>query len=137
MQSVAIDPQDRDQTRDQAGTEWPDLDGAAFEGREVHIRHLTGFDPARNGVSGPLAEQCRQALANGAQSLAAEGLSMGDVTRVVYLLREADGFSACFPLLRDAFGDARPGATMRLIERFETPEIDIELELIARARPTA
>ena len=58
---------------------------------------------------------------------------MRDVVRVVYLLDDADAFPACFPLLRDAFGDARPAATLRLVGGFDTPDVKIELELVARS----
>ncbi len=102
--------------------------------QEVRVRRITGFDRSRNGFSRRLSEQCRQALANGARSLETAGLSMQDVVRVIYLVHDADAFPACFPLLRDAFGDARPAATMRLVSGFDSPHVKIELELIAHAR---
>ncbi len=102
--------------------------------QEVRVRRITGFDRSRGGFSRRLSEQCRQALANGARSLEAAGLSMQDVVRVIYLVHDADAFPACFPLLRDAFGDARPAATMRLVSGFDIPHVKIELELIAHGR---
>lgn len=105
--------------------------------QEVRVRRVTGFDRMRGGFPLRLAEQCRQALLNGAQSLEAAGLTMQDVVRVVYLVHDADAFPACFPLLRDAFGDARPAATMRLVGGFDSPDVKIELELIARQRMPA
>ena len=108
---------------------------SARSGRdEIRVYRVTGFDRARGGFPQRLSEQCRQALMNGAQSLEAVGLSMCDVVRVVYLLNDADGFPACFPLLRDAFGHARPAATLRLVGGFDIPQVKIELELIARER---
>ncbi|NPD69394.1 hypothetical protein HN018_21245 [Lichenicola cladoniae] len=105
------------------------------EGRqEVRVRRVTGFDRRQGGFPRRLSEQCRQALMNGAQSLEAVGLSMSDVVRVIYLVHDADAFPACFPLLRDAFGDARPALTLRLVGGFDTPDVKIELELIARGR---
>ena len=104
---------------------------------EVRVCRVTGFDHRLGGFPDRLSEQCRQALMNGARSLGAAGLSMRDVVRVVYLLHDADGFPACFPLLRDAFGDARPAATLRLIGGFDIPDVKIELELIARGRHLA
>jgi len=100
--------------------------------QEVRVRRVTGFDRRQGGFSRRLSEQCRQALMNGAQSLEAAGLSMSDVVRVVYLVQDADAFPACFPLLRHAFGDARPALTLRLVGGFDTPGIKIELELFAR-----
>ena len=99
---------------------------------EIRLRRLTGFDPVRGRFSHHLSEQCRQALRNGAAFLASAGLSMQDVVRVTYLMQDADGFPACFPLLRDAFGDARPAATLHLVGSFDVLDMQIELELLAR-----
>ena len=98
---------------------------------EVRIRCVTGFDRRQGQFPGRLSDQCRQALHNGAECLASAGLSMQDVVNVTYMLRNADAFSACFPLLRNAFGDARPGTTLRLVYDFDVPDMQIELELIA------
>ena len=103
---------------------------------EVRLRRVTGFDPLRGRFSRHLSEQCRQALRNGAASLASAGLSMRDVVRVTYLMQDADGFPACFPLLRDAFGDARPAATLHLVGGFDVVDMQIELELLARCADT-
>ena len=99
---------------------------------EVRVRCVTGFNHEEGRFPGRLSDQCRQALRNGAESLASAGLSMQDVVSVTYLLQNADAFSACFPLLRNAFGDARPGATLRLVYGFDVPDMQIELELVAR-----
>jgi enamine deaminase RidA (YjgF/YER057c/UK114 family) len=101
---------------------------------EVRVRAVTGFDRGQNQLPRRISEQCRQALRNGAESLASAGLSMQDVVRVTYLVHDTDAFPACFPLLRDAFGDARPGATLRLVTGFDAPGVQIELELVARAQ---
>lgn len=102
---------------------------------EVCIRSVTGFDHEQGRFPSCFSDQCRQALRNGAESLASAGLSMQDVVRVTYLLRDADAFPACFPLLRNAFGDARPGATLRLVYGFDVPDVQIELELVACREP--
>jgi len=102
---------------------------------EVRVRSVTGFDRGKGRFPGRLSEQCRQALRNGAESLASAGMSMQDVVRVTYLVQDADAFPACFPLLRDAFGDARPAATLRFVGGFEVAGVQIELELIARRGP--
>ena len=124
-------------------TQGQEPDAAPIERRpgsgrqEVCVRRITGFDRSQGGFPRRLSEQCRQALANGARSLEAAGLSMQDVVRVTYLVHDADAFPACFPFLRDAFGDARPAATMRLVSGFDIPQVKIELELIARGRAAA
>ena len=109
--------------------------GQAPKAGEVRVRALRGFGRAQAGI----AEQCRLALRQGAASLAAAGLCMEDVVRVTYLVRDADAFPSCFPLLRDAFGDARPGSTLRLVGGFERPDMQIEIELVARrcSKPVA
>lgn len=99
---------------------------------EVHLRSVTGFDHGQGRFPQRLSDQCRQALRNGAETLASAGLSMEDVVRVTYLIRDTDAFPACFPLLRDAFGDARPAATLRMVGGFASEDVQIELELIAR-----
>jgi 2-iminobutanoate/2-iminopropanoate deaminase len=99
---------------------------------EVRVRALTGYDRGQDRMPRRLTEQCRQALRNGADSLASAGLSMEDVVRVIYLVHDTDAFPACFPMLRNAFGDARPGATLRLVSHFDIPGTQIEIELVAR-----
>ena len=99
---------------------------------EVRVRSVNGYDRGNEQLPRRLSEQCRHALRNGAESLALAGLSMQDVVRVTYLVQDVDAFPACFPLLRDAFGTARPAATLRLVGGFEVPGMQIEIELVAR-----
>ena len=96
-------------------------------GAELRIRGLRDDSAARR----PMPEQCRRALAYGAELLAGEGGSLGDVVRVVYVLRDPDAFAACYPLLRTAFEDGRPAVALRLVSGFDRPDIDIELDLVA------
>lgn len=105
--------------------------------QEVRVQRLTGLDRRDDGVSRRLLEQCRHALVTGARLLEAAGLSMSDVVRVVYVLHDAEAFRTCFPLLRNAFGDARPALTLRVVDGFDTPDVKIELELVARGRVLA
>ncbi|MBB2201996.1 Rid family hydrolase [Gluconacetobacter tumulisoli] len=107
-----------------------------MRGQDIHVRHLTGIDRA-TGQTGPgLAEQCRLALDHGAAALARDGHAMHDVTRAVFLLRDTDGFAACFPHLREAFGSGRPATTLRLVPGFDDPDVLIEIELVV-GRPDA
>jgi hypothetical protein len=98
--------------------------------RKTLVHRLDGFDRRRGGYAPRVSEQCRQALSAGVKALSAQGLSLRDVIRVVYLVRDADAFSSCFPLLREVFGDSRPAATLRLVTGFANPEIEIEIELL-------
>jgi 2-iminobutanoate/2-iminopropanoate deaminase len=104
--------------------------GAPAARRKTLVHRLDGFDRRRGGYAPRVSEQCRQALSAGVMALSAQGLSLRDVIRVVYLVRDADAFSSCFPLLREVFGDSRPAATLRLVTGFANPEIEIEIELL-------
>ncbi|GAA4474993.1 hypothetical protein GCM10023157_03050 [Gluconacetobacter asukensis] len=97
---------------------------------EIHVRHLTGIDPRTTGKPPGLTEQCRVALDRGARALARDGYRLEDVTRIIFLMRDTDGFPSCFPLLRDAFGAGRPGTTLRLVTEFDSPGTLIEIELV-------
>lgn len=96
-------------------------------GAELRIRGLRDETGARR----PLSEQCRRALAHGAELLAVEGGSLSDVVRVVYVVRNPDSFAACYPLLRAAFEDSRPAVVLRMVSGFDRPDIEIEVELTA------
>ncbi|MFW7268582.1 hypothetical protein ACMAUO_11510 [Gluconacetobacter sp. Hr-1-5] len=98
--------------------------------QEIHVRHLTGIDPRTGGNPPCLKEQCRVALDRGARALARDGYRLQDVTRIIFLMRDTDGFPSCFPLLRDAFGTGRPGTTLRLVTGFDEPGAQIEIELV-------
>lgn len=75
-------------------------------------------------------EQCRSALEIIANALAEFGADFSHVVRVTYMLPDRDEFPPCWPLLRDAFGDNPPAATM--IEcGLITPEDRIEIEVTA------
>ncbi|NVN12297.1 Rid family hydrolase [Nguyenibacter vanlangensis] len=97
---------------------------------DIHVRQLTGIDPTGGQAAPSLVEQCRAALEQGAQRLEQAGHTMEDVTRVVFLMRDTDGFPACFPLLREAFGAGRPATTLRLVPGFADPATLIEIELM-------
>ncbi|MEO6566262.1 MAG: Rid family hydrolase, partial [Casimicrobiaceae bacterium] len=59
------------------------------------------------------------------------GGSLRDVVRVTYMLPVAAEFPACWPVLRAAFGDIRPAATMISVGLAD-PRMRIEIELTAR-----
>ena len=52
--------------------------------------------------------------------------------RVTYYLTDASEFEACWPILRDTFGDAPPAATMVQCALID-PKYRIEIELTALA----
>jgi enamine deaminase RidA (YjgF/YER057c/UK114 family) len=105
---------------------------AVVEGRWVFVSGTTGYDYATMTIApGGVVPQCRQALANIAAALAEAGAGLGDVVRVHYYLLDATDFPSCFPLLRDAFGVARPAATMLVVAGLAAPEMRIEIEATA------
>lgn len=100
---------------------------------EIEIRHLTGVDAA-TGTFGPdVFSQIRQALADGMAQLALHGLTAQNVTRIVFVLSETEGFSTCFPLLNDLFGRTCPATTLRLVDHFDNPGQLAEIRLVAMA----
>ena len=104
---------------------------AVVDGDWVFVSGTTGFDYATMTIMEDVAGQAAQCLANIEHALAEAGASFADVVRVHYILRSADDFPACWPALRQAFGEARPAATMfeaGLADR----RIKIEIEVTAR-----
>ena len=112
--------------------------GAIARRPDVRVRAVASCDAHDSGVWAhdggvrAIAEQCRHALRHGVESLARAGLRMEDVVHVTYTVRNPDAFPACFPLLRHAFGDARPMVTLHLVGAADHPAAQIEIELLAR-----
>jgi enamine deaminase RidA (YjgF/YER057c/UK114 family) len=105
---------------------------AVVVGDTIYISGTTGFDYQTMTIAPDVAAQCEQALRNIDQALREAGASFTDVVRVRYFLRDADEFRLCFPLLRAAFGEAQPAATMLVVAGFADPAIRIEIEVTAR-----
>lgn len=74
--------------------------------------------------------QARQALRSIEAALAEAGATLADVVRVRYLLADRDDFEPCWPVLRAAFGESRPAATMQVCGLAE-PAMRIEIEVTA------
>ena len=106
---------------------------AVVDGDWVHVSGTTGFDYATMTISDEVVAQVEQALANVAAALAEAGASFADVVRVRYLLSRASDFEACWPVLRRAFGDVRPAATMQECG-LSDPRMKFEIEITARRR---
>lgn len=64
------------------------------------------------GQGNTVQEQCASALQVIENALKTAGTTFADVVRVRYMLPNAEDFTACFPLLRAAFSDNPPAATM-------------------------
>ncbi|GAB6967340.1 hypothetical protein JCM25156A_13770 [Komagataeibacter kakiaceti JCM 25156] len=100
---------------------------------EIEIRHLTGIDAGTGEFLPDVFSQIRQALAEGVAQLALHGMTAENVTRVVFVLSETEGFSTCFPLLNDLFGRTCPATTLRLVGHFDRPGQLAEIRLVAMA----
>jgi enamine deaminase RidA (YjgF/YER057c/UK114 family) len=104
---------------------------AVVDGDWIFVSGTTGFDYRTMTIAPGIVEQTRQCLANIAAALTEAGASLDDVVRVTYILPDAAQFEACWPLLREAFGRARPAATM-LSAGLLDPRMRIEIEVTAR-----
>jgi enamine deaminase RidA (YjgF/YER057c/UK114 family) len=109
---------------------------AVVDGEWIFVSGTTGYDYATMTLADGIEAQCRQALANIEQALAQAGSSLRDVVRVTYILPDASEFRACWPLLRAAFGEIRPAATM-FAAGLVDPAMRIEIEVTARHQSRA
>jgi enamine deaminase RidA (YjgF/YER057c/UK114 family) len=104
---------------------------AVVDGDWVLVSGTTGVDYTTMTLAEGVEEQCAQALRNVAAALRAAGCTLDDVVRVRYYVPEREDFAACAPLLRAAFGVARPAATM-LVAGLLDERMRIEIEVTAR-----
>ncbi|MFF4802504.1 GNAT family N-acetyltransferase [Streptomyces sp. NPDC001351] len=104
---------------------------AVVDGDWVHVSGTTGFDYATMTISDDVVAQAEQCIRNIEAALADAGCGLGDVVRVRYLLPERDDFEPCWPVLRRAFGEVRPAATMMVVGLAD-PRMRIEIEVYAR-----
>lgn len=106
---------------------------AVVDGDWVFVSGTTGFDYATMTIPDGVVAQAEQCLRNIAAALAEAGCTFDDVVRVRYLLPDRADFEPCWPLLRRAFGTARPAATMQVCGLAD-PRMLIEIEVDARRR---
>ncbi|MFJ8107390.1 RidA family protein [Streptomyces sp. NPDC096132] len=104
---------------------------AVVDGDRVYVSGTTGFDYATMTIPVDVVEQAEQCVRNIGAALAEAGCGFGDVVRVRYLLPAREDFEPCWPVLRRAFGEARPAATM-LVVGLADPRMRIEIEVDAR-----
>jgi enamine deaminase RidA (YjgF/YER057c/UK114 family) len=100
------------------------------DGEWAFVSGTTGFDYATMTISDDVAEQTRQTLENIAAALRDAGFSLADVVRTTYILPRAEDFPACWPVLRECFGEIRPANTT-LIANLVDPRMRIEIEVTA------
>jgi len=106
---------------------------AVVDGDWIFVSGTTGFDYAAMRISDDVVEQAEQCLKNIEAALAEAGASLADVVRVHYILPNAADFQACWPTLRQYFGEIRPAATM-IAAGLADARMRIEIEVTARRR---
>jgi enamine deaminase RidA (YjgF/YER057c/UK114 family) len=77
-----------------------------------------------------VAEQAAQCFKNIAAALAQGDATLDEVVRVNYILPQTADFEACWPVLRQYLGRARPAATMVSAGLID-PRMKIEIEVTA------
>jgi enamine deaminase RidA (YjgF/YER057c/UK114 family) len=106
---------------------------AVVDGDWVFVSGTTGFDYGAMTIADDVAAQCEQCLANIAAALAQAGATLADVVRVNYVLPDARDFPACWPVLKQHFGQVRPAAMMIQAGLLDA-RMKIEIEVTARKR---
>ena len=107
---------------------------AVVDGDWIFVSGTTGFDYAAMTIADGVVAQAEQCLKNIEVALTKAGSGLRDVVRVTYMLPDAAEFPACWPVLRRAFGDIRPAATMIAVGLAD-PRMRIEIEVTARKLP--
>ena len=108
---------------------------AVVDGDWIFVSGTTGFDYAAMTIADGVVAQAEQCLKNIEVALTKAGSGLRDVVRVTYMLPDAAEFPACWPVLRRAFGDIRPAATMIAVGLAD-PRMRIEIEVTARQLST-
>lgn len=103
---------------------------AIVAGPWVFVSGTTGFDYTTMTIADGVVEQAEQCLKNIEAALAQAGATLSDVVRVTYVLPDASAFEACWPVLRQYFGEVRPAAMM-ISAGLADPRMKIEIEVTA------
>ena len=103
---------------------------AVVVGDLIFVAGTTGYDYDTMEISSDVAAQAEQCLKNIEKALKEADSSLIDVVRVTYILPNADDFQACWPTLKNYFGDIKPAATM-ISAGLAEQEMKIEIEVTA------
>ncbi len=106
---------------------------AIVDGDWLWVSGTTGFDYATMTISEDVAEQAEQTLKNIKAALDQAGFAFADVVRANYILPDGGDFAACWPVLRQYFGDVRPASTA-IVANLIDPRMKIEIEVTAKKR---
>ena len=103
---------------------------AVVQDNWVFVSGTTGFDYSNMTIADDILAQTEQCLKNIAAALSQAGASLSDVVRVTYVVPDASEFAACWPVLRQYFGEIRPAAMM-ISAGLADPRMKIEIEVTA------
>jgi enamine deaminase RidA (YjgF/YER057c/UK114 family) len=103
---------------------------AVVVGDLIFVSGTTGYNYDTMEISSEVAEQAEQCLKNIEKALKEADSSLIDVVRVTYILPNADDFQACWPVLKNHFGNIKPAATM-ISAGLAEQEMKIEIEVTA------
>jgi len=106
---------------------------AVVDGDRIFVSGTTGFDYRTMTIREGVVAQAAQCLDNIEAALREAGSSLDDVVRVLYILPDGKDFEACWPVLRERFGAARPAATM-IEAGLADARMLIEIQVTARRR---
>lgn len=109
---------------------------AVIDGEWIFVSGTTGFDYRAGTIAESVTAQTAQCIKNIGEALEEAGSSFLDAVRVRYIFPDARDFEPCWPLLREAFGKARPAATM-ISAGLADPRMKIEIEVTAKRRQAA
>lgn len=104
---------------------------AVVDGEWIFVSGTTGFNYDTMTIAADVRDQAAQTMRNLERALSEAGSSFSDVVRVRYILPDASNFEACWPVLRQYFGEIRPAATM-IAAGLADPRMKIEIEITAR-----
>jgi len=103
---------------------------AVVVGDLIFVSGTTGYHYDTMEISPEVAEQAKQCLKNIEKALKEADSSLRDVVRVTYILPNAADFQACWPVLKNHFGNVKPAATM-ISAGLAKQEMKIEIEVTA------
>lgn len=98
----------------------------------VFVAGTTGYDYTTMQMPADVVTQCRNTIDTIAAALAEAGSSLDHVVRVRYILPDPADWPACWPVVSEAFKNARPAATM-LSAQLQNQDMRIEIEVTALA----
>ncbi|AQL42839.1 hypothetical protein BV210_08995 [Halorientalis sp. IM1011] len=123
-----------------SGTEWEEQVGyarAVRTGDRVVVSGTTATDDSGDPVAvGDPYGQAKHALGIVDSALAEAGASLDDVIRTRMYVTDADDWPAVGRAHREAFGEARPAATMVQVDGLIDPDLCVEIEAEAVIGPT-